>query len=541
MATRFLPVLTDLPDLKPAPHGGTRKNPLTDKESASLIRDARRERGLSRTYERAKNRKMAAFTRGRSSGLKRAVVMHGSKRAFAAAEKFSPWRKAARKNPASVDRYLYRALRDAAKAAVKGDTDTEEYELQNAREIVEHARKQGRTLVVPPGLPVHSRHMRELGLRSNPVGKTKRGKRGGWVSKSGQGKFEHKRVRPPDHFVKGSLKTVPWAFITEPGERAFVLKKVGRVPDGAKVITGHIKSTVTAGRVAGKRVKWLGTGVQAVLLPLKLAGRAHPRFRRRSLTDAEVIEDLTNVVRSRARGWRKSAAQLRRMQARAGVRKNPISAAAARAIVVMRHGEPTKGDGEALVRQLKTDPGSLYDYVAKALPGEVGGMSRSKFIKEAPGLIDDLAHSHRKNPGRLIILNPADGSDPIALTAKGMTPANRALLERIVHAASSAEVAKLRHALVTYKKFHGCWPPSIAKHHAVDGKQNRFLVGLGKADHVGYRINKEYPGSNKKGTPFRHHFSSGQDLATNEEGKGLAVLDRPGARRGTETTDWIRG
>jgi len=288
--------------------------------------------------------------------------------------------------------------------------------------------------------------------RKNPVGKTTRGKRGGWVAKSGKGKFEHKRIRPPAHFVKGSLKTVPWAFITEPKERAFVLKKIGMtaLPAGAKVITGHIKSTVKAGRVKGVRVKYLASGVQAVLLPL--GSRSNPR------------RSMAGSRRSRPR--------------RASRLPSP------------RH-------------------------PSRPVP--------------------------RKNPGRLIILNPADPSDPIAQTAKAMTPANRALLERVVHAASSAEITALRRALVTYRNFHGVWPPSIEKQGAVPGKQSRFFVGLGKADHVGYRINKEYPGSNKNGTPFRHHFSSGQDLVTNEEGKGLAVLDRRGARRGTAVTDWIRG
>lgn len=452
MASRFVPVLTDLPNLAPSTARGARKNPLTDKESASLIRDARKERTSARTHARAGHHRFAAFARGRASGIKRAVVMHGSARAFATAEKFSPFSKLAR----SIRDNPGRARAEAFKKYSAHDL-ARKLEAVKSLRIADPIDNELRLMLVEA-----MREELKDRVQINPIGKTKRGKRGGWVAKSGQGKFEHLRVRPPGHFAKmPSLKTVPWAFISDARERAFVLKTLGlkAAPAGAKAITGHIKSTVTAGRVAGTKVKWLATGVQALLVPIS-QGKRMARLRSR----AKALAGLTDA-------------------------------------------------------KLKLERAKIRSVIAKTRE----------------------ARTVRGNPGRLIILNPADPADPIAKTAKAMLPAARATLERVVHGASSAEIAALRKSLVTYKNFHGVWPPSIEKHGNVPGKQTRFLVGLGKADHVGYRVNKKYPGSNKEGAPFRHHFSSGQELVTNEEGKGLTVLDRRGARRGTVTTDWIRG
>jgi hypothetical protein len=104
---------------------------------------------------------------------------------------------------------------------------------------------------------------------ATPLKGGKRGKRGGTVKPTG--KFEHLRVRPPAHFVKGKLRTVPWSFITNVDERAFVMKKLGlrKIPPGSKVVTGRIKATVKVGRVKGKRVKHLASGVQSLLVPIK--------------------------------------------------------------------------------------------------------------------------------------------------------------------------------------------------------------------------------------------------------------------------------
>lgn len=101
-----------------------------------------------------------------------------------------------------------------------------------------------------------------------PLRGGKRGKRGGTVKPTG--KFEHLRVRAPQAFTKGSLKTVPWIFV-DARERAFVQKKLGlrAIPSGTKVITGHLKDTVTRDRVPGAKVKWLASGVQSVLVPIR--------------------------------------------------------------------------------------------------------------------------------------------------------------------------------------------------------------------------------------------------------------------------------
>jgi hypothetical protein len=103
--------------------------------------------------------------------------------------------------------------------------------------------------------------------RKNPVGKTKKGPRGGWISLKGD--YEHKRIRPPAHFVQGSFRTVPWEFASK-AEQEFVKKKLKgkRITKGVKVITGRFRDGITRGRVKGVRVKYLGNGVQAVLFPL---------------------------------------------------------------------------------------------------------------------------------------------------------------------------------------------------------------------------------------------------------------------------------
>ncbi|MDP3910555.1 MAG: hypothetical protein Q8Q14_09180 [Gemmatimonadales bacterium] len=107
-----------------------------------------------------------------------------------------------------------------------------------------------------------------------PLRGGKRGKRGGTVKPTG--KFEHLRVRSPRAFVKNSLKTVPWIFV-DARERAFVQKKLGlrAIPSGTKVVTGHLKDSVTRDRVPGTKVKWLASGVQTVLVPI--TGRKTPK------------------------------------------------------------------------------------------------------------------------------------------------------------------------------------------------------------------------------------------------------------------------
>jgi hypothetical protein len=112
--------------------------------------------------------------------------------------------------------------------------------------------------------------------KANPVGKTKRGKRGGWISKKGE--YEHKRIRPPGHFDESSFRTVPFSFISNKDEQAFVRKQLKgkRITPKTKVITGRFLEGVTRGRVKGQRVKHLGTGVQAVLFPLPKKKRKAP-------------------------------------------------------------------------------------------------------------------------------------------------------------------------------------------------------------------------------------------------------------------------
>lgn len=133
-----------------------------------------------------------------------------------------------------------------------------------------------------PRARVRGARMLEVPARRNvpaTAAARRRGPRGGIVKP--KGRFEHLRVRPPEHFEKTpSLKTIPWGFVAPEAERRFVLRKLGlrSLPPGTKAVTGRIKGTVTTGRVPGVRVKYLAQGVQGILIPIRGGKRpARPR------------------------------------------------------------------------------------------------------------------------------------------------------------------------------------------------------------------------------------------------------------------------
>ncbi len=106
-----------------------------------------------------------------------------------------------------------------------------------------------------------------------------------------------------------------------------------------------------------------------------------------------------------------------------------------------------------------------------------------------------------------------------------------------------AERTEFDTALRRYIKFHGgAFPAKISKVGSAPGKGKRFLVGMGRAVDVGYKADKRFPQSNKKGTAWRHEFKTKNAImATTANGKQILVLNKPGARKGFKVTDWVRG
>lgn len=137
------------------------------------------------------------------------------------------------------------------------------------------------------------------------------------------------------------------------------------------------------------------------------------------------------------------------------------------------------------------------------------------------------AAKRRSNPGpRLMVMNPAPKY--IERFRKKLTPAERKEFDT---------------ALRRYIKFHGgAFPAKITKVGQAPGKGKRFLVGMGRAVDVGYKADKQFPGSNKRGTAWRHEFKTKNAImATTANGKQILVLNKPGTRKGFKVTDWVRG
>ena len=133
-------------------------------------------------------------------------------------------------------------------------------------------------------------------------------------------------------------------------------------------------------------------------------------------------------------------------------------------------------------------------------------------------------NTRRVNPGTLMVLNP-------------LPPALRSVYSRLHNAAERAEFIE---AVKRYKTFHGSWPTRITPVKRVDGR-NKFVVGVGSAVEVGYKVPTDFRGSNKHGTPFRHEFRARPLMVVNAKGNETTILNRPDARRGYRVTDWYRG
>lgn len=88
--------------------------------------------------------------------------------------------------------------------------------------------------------------------------------------RASKGRAEHLRVRSPSSFKKSTFKTIPWTWANAQ-DRAFVQKKLGMrtIPKGTKVVEGAFKPGAKKDRIPGKRVRYLGRGIQAVLVPIK--------------------------------------------------------------------------------------------------------------------------------------------------------------------------------------------------------------------------------------------------------------------------------
>lgn len=119
--------------------------------------------------------------------------------------------------------------------------------------------------------------------------------------------------------------------------------------------------------------------------------------------------------------------------------------------------------------------------------------------------------ARRANP-TLAILNPP------------MAPRLAAWMRR-AHL-SPAERANLEHAIERYRTFHGTDPTSITKVGQVPGKTRKVLVGMGETVDVSYQAHgKQFQGSNKRGVPWRHEFSSRPTMAVDPATDTIAILN----------------
>jgi hypothetical protein len=377
--------------------------------------------------------------------------------------------------------------------------------------------------------------------RKRPKAKTplrggRRGKRGGTVKAAG--KFEHLRVRSPSSFKKTpSLKTIPWMF-NSAADRAFVKKKLGLrvIPKGTKTISGSFKPGARKDRVPGKRVKYLGNGIQTVLIPIK--GGKKPKSPRG--TKRKTRKAVKRIVK-RAR---KNPLRLNHHTTKPGRGKyakicvkiyGPIKSQAS----TLKNPAPKRRpDLEAWVAKDGWDTvyRSMQDYKVRAIESGNRAVANAT-ASDLKWLSKHRKKLTRKNPGRLAILaNPLPKA--VEECARALRGEKRKRFLSYYSSLKPADRKRLAKGLQLYKKRHKvpCTDFELKK---VKGTRVKVEVGVGRAAAIEYHANKGYKGSSKKGDPYRHEFENGQHVVSDENGRKLEVVDRKGAKRKTVTTDWI--
>lgn len=455
---------------------------------------------------------------------------------------------------------------------------------------------------------------------TTPLRGGRRGKRGGTVKSADR--FEHLRVRSPSAFKKmPSLKTIPWMFNSE-ADRAYVKKLLGlrTIPKGTKTISGSFKPGAKKHRVPGTRVKYLGTGIQSVLIPIrggkksksprgtkrkakktareivKRARRKNPQMMtpfgrlpknaliqhstgrwgfvgsvsgvlayttkdgktptEKQLKDAQQVGPRIAGLKSRS--WATKAAAMAALKKVERSRTNPLRLN----VAIPRRANPgrlailanplTKNELHAL---LSDADGFRKTYRREMERGTAQSKDRARIATAKAEILEHWAYflqtvpkgarrqsveqlRTRANPGRLAILANPHLPKAVEDCAKRLRGEKRKRFLSYYASLKPADQRRLVKGLELYRRRHkvACSSFELKK---VQGTRVKVEVGVGRAEAIEYHTNKGYKGSSNKGTPFRHEFENGQHVVSDENGRRLEVVDCKGAKRKTVTTDWI--
>jgi hypothetical protein len=434
-----------------------------------------------------------------------------------------------------------RRRRNAIGVEPKVKVGTEMWRKARAGKIKDARRRMKSGAMAKTKIPRTGRKSTAPSVKKNPKKKT-------------NVKYEHLRVRNPSTFTKFMTMAPGMVKKSNPTDYAYAMKKLGlrTLPAGSKFTMGKFKDGYKSSRPKGKKGNYLAWGVQNVMVPVK-GGRSAKIKKGSSIPTKKAVKKA--VKRAKATPKRKNPVGSKT----ATVNYKKYHVRSPKSFSSFRVVPPTHANEfdllamkkRAKIRTLKAGTkvtmGKFKATVKRGRPkGKTGKplawgivnimvpkpATKRKTTKKATKKVTKKKTSKRKttarrtNPGSLMILNPMPK-----------------FIQNFVKKLSPKERSEFMKTLQKFVKFHGTYPTKITKVGETQGKQAKFLSGMGNAVDVSYAANgkKGYKKSAKRGTPWRHTFEGKPVIATDHTGKTIVVLNTPGSKKNFKVTDYIYG